>query len=130
MQRKEFETLVLLEKERKSLTQRELATALGVSLGTANTVSKNLTTAGYIADGAITPAGIEALEPYRVKRAIFLAAGFGSRMVPLTFNTPKPLIRRKQIESNISIINLTLQSFKSIRNNLLMVKSQLTTTTC
>ena len=93
MQRKEFETLVLLEKERKSLTQRELATALGVSLGTANTVSKNLTTAGYIADGAITPAGIEALEPYRVKRAIFLAAGFGSRMVPLTFNTPKPLIR-------------------------------------
>ncbi|MCF0237478.1 MAG: phosphocholine cytidylyltransferase family protein, partial [Sphaerochaetaceae bacterium] len=30
---------------------------------------------------------------YKVKRAIFLAAGFGSRMVPLTFNTPKPLIR-------------------------------------
>jgi CTP:phosphocholine cytidylyltransferase-like protein len=34
-----------------------------------------------------------ALEPYRVKRALFLAAGFGSRMVPITLNTPKPLVR-------------------------------------
>lgn len=27
------------------------------------------------------------------KRAIFIAAGFGSRMVPVTVNTPKPLVR-------------------------------------
>lgn len=33
------------------------------------------------------------LEPYRAKRAIFIAAGFGSRMVPITINTPKPLVR-------------------------------------
>ena len=33
------------------------------------------------------------MEPYRVKRAVFIAAGFGSRMVPITFNTPKPLVR-------------------------------------
>lgn len=36
---------------------------------------------------------IEALEPYRAKRAIFLAAGFGSRLLPITINTPKPLIK-------------------------------------
>ena len=41
----------------------------------------------------ITQKGIEALEPYRVKRAIFLAAGFGSRLVPVTLSTPKPLIQ-------------------------------------
>ena len=35
----------------------------------------------------------EALEPYRVKRAIIMAAGFGSRMVPITYTTPKPLVR-------------------------------------
>ncbi len=34
----------------------------------------------------------EALEPYRAKRAIFLAAGFGSRLVPVTLTTPKPLV--------------------------------------
>jgi choline kinase len=41
----------------------------------------------------ITNAGRNALESYRVKRAIILAAGFGSRLVPITLNTPKPLIR-------------------------------------
>ena len=48
---------------------------------------------GFIADGTLTNEGILALEPYRVKRAVFIAAGFGSRMVPITFNTPKPLVR-------------------------------------
>lgn len=28
-----------------------------------------------------------------VRKAIFLAAGFGSRMTPITINTPKPLVR-------------------------------------
>ena len=35
------------------------------------------------------------MEPYRVKRAIFIAAGFGARLVPITLNTPKPLVRVK-----------------------------------
>ena len=33
------------------------------------------------------------MEPYRCKRAIFIAAGFGTRLVPITLNTPKPLVR-------------------------------------
>ena len=33
------------------------------------------------------------LEQYRVKRAVFMAAGFGSRLMPITINTPKPLVR-------------------------------------
>lgn len=36
-----------------------------------------------------------ALEPYRVKRAVFLAAGFSARLLPITLNTPKPLVRVK-----------------------------------
>lgn len=46
-----------------------------------------------IEDGTITEKGIAALEPYSVKRAVFIAAGFGSRLVPITLNTPKPLVR-------------------------------------
>ena len=48
---------------------------------------------GLIAGGKVTEVGLEALEPYRVKRAVVLAAGFGSRLVPITLNTPKPLVR-------------------------------------
>ena len=48
---------------------------------------------GYILSGSITKTGLTALEPYRVRRAVFIAAGFGSRLVPITFNTPKPLVR-------------------------------------
>lgn len=44
-------------------------------------------------DLSLTEAGYAYLEPYRVKRAILIAAGFGSRMVPLTYETPKPLIK-------------------------------------
>lgn len=46
-------------------------------------------------EGTATPDDLEALEPYRAKRAILVASGFGSRMLPLTINTPKPLIRVK-----------------------------------
>lgn len=47
----------------------------------------------YINNFQITNAGFTALEPYRAKRAVFVAAGFGTRLVPVTLNTPKPLVR-------------------------------------
>ena len=93
MQKKEFEILVTLTQTEDALTQRGIAEKTGLSLGTVNKAVKELTAQGFISDGHITQQGLDALEPYRVKRAIFLAAGFGSRMVPITFNTPKPLVR-------------------------------------
>lgn len=91
--RKQFDILESLATSRLSLTQRQLEDKTGYSLGTVNKVSKELTDFGYIENGGITNSGLNALEPYRVKRAVFIAAGFGSRMVPITFNTPKPLVR-------------------------------------
>lgn len=52
-----------------------------------------LTEKEFVKDGSITEKGLEALLPYRAKRAVFIAAGFGSRLVPITLNTPKPLVR-------------------------------------
>ena len=91
--KKEFDVLVFLTETEELITQRELAEKMLCSVGTINKVIKDLTESGFINNGKITDAGIEALEPYRVKRAVFIAAGFGSRMVPITFNTPKPLVR-------------------------------------
>ena len=91
--RRQFDILEILATESSPLTQRQLEEKTGYSLGTINRTVKELTELGFISDGAITPSGLTALEPYRVKRAVFIAAGFGSRLVPVTLNTPKPLVR-------------------------------------
>lgn len=89
---KEFEVLQKLASAEKKLSQRELARETGFSVGTVNTTVAHLSQQGFLQDGCITAAGIDALEPYRVKRAIILAAGFGERLVPITLNTPKSLV--------------------------------------
>ncbi len=91
--RKQFDVLEVLATSRESLTQRQMEEKTGYSLGTINRVLKELTEAGYVDKSMITNSGVNALEPYRAKRAIFIAAGFGTRLVPITFNTPKPLVR-------------------------------------
>lgn len=91
LSRRQFDILELLIEQK--LTQREIRERMGMSLGTINRALRELTEAGYVSDGAITAEGIKALEPYRVRRAVFIAAGFGSRLVPITLNTPKPLVR-------------------------------------
>lgn len=90
----DFLVLTSLEAaENHSLTQRELAEKTKMSVGTVNGVVSAATERGWIANGALTNDGLDALESYRVKRAVFIAAGFGSRLVPITLNTPKPLVR-------------------------------------
>ena len=48
-----------------------------------------------LADGEIeiSEKGLRMLEPYRVRKAIILAAGFGQRLAPVTLDTPKPLVK-------------------------------------
>lgn len=94
----QFEILVRIERHQdQKHSQRELAKSFNVSLGVINkTIQELLEKELIVALGnsryEVTLKGYEWLEPYRVKKAIFMAAGFGSRMVPVTLNTPKPLI--------------------------------------
>lgn len=94
MEYKEFLVLAALEAANgHALTQRQLAEKCGLSAGSVNSVIATATENGWVVSGALTDKGVAALEPYRVKRAVFIAAGFGSRLVPITLNTPKPLVR-------------------------------------
>jgi len=89
----QFEVLTTIEKNKEKLSQREISKLTNFSLGTVNKIISELEILNYIdKENSITNLGVNALEPYRVKRAIFLAAGFGSRLVPITLNTPKPLV--------------------------------------
>ena len=58
----------------------------------------------------ITAKGLDMLEPYRVKRAVIMAAGFGSRMVPVTLDRPKPMVK----VNGVRIIDTLLDALVSV----------------
>lgn len=84
--------------ENHSLTQRELAAAMKLSLGTCNHLVRECQEKELISFDAsqgtytLLKKGQELLDSCRVDGAVVLAAGFGSRFVPLTFETPKGLL--------------------------------------
>jgi CTP:phosphocholine cytidylyltransferase-like protein len=98
LSRTKFDILVYLENisDKDHIpTQREIAKKTALSVGTVNKALVQMVDTQLIINNKITGLGMQALEPYRVKRAVFIAAGFGSRLVPITLNTPKPLVRVK-----------------------------------
>ena len=116
--RRQFDVLETLAVSRTTMAQRELEKATKHSLGTINKALKELVELGYVENGAITNAGVNALEPYRAKRAIFIAAGFGSRLVPITFNTPKPLVRVHGVRIIDHLIDACLEAGINVRGYL------------
>ena len=94
----EFDLLTYLERMGPGkYTQRKLADDLTVSVGLVNKMLKQCEEANMIQISedrlvSITEHGLKLLEPYRVRKAIIIAAGFGSRLAPVTLKTPKPLV--------------------------------------
>ena len=105
----EFEILTEFEKN-SGISPKELACKIKGSFEKLQGEIKNLEDKGFIKDKKITDKGLEALEPYRVKRAIFIAAGMGSRMMPITINTPKPLVRVNGIRIIDTLIDACIEA--------------------
>lgn len=93
LSKKEFTVLNTLAEADTQLSQRKIAAKAGMSIGSVNRILDELRIAGLCESGKVTEKGYMELEPYRVRRAVILAAGFGDRLIPITLNTPKPLIR-------------------------------------
>ena len=89
----QFNILNTLAKADAPLTQRALSEATGMSLGRVNTATRECEAAGYIDERAITNAGREALEPYRVTGAVIMAAGLSSRFAPISYERPKGTLK-------------------------------------
>lgn len=95
----QFNVLTYIEEHQgKPLTQRQIADGVTLSLGTTNKILNQFIEDDVVVINAdkeitVTELGYKLLEPYKVRKAIVIAAGFGSRMAPVTLDTPKPLVK-------------------------------------
>ncbi len=92
-----FDILAYIEENgARGYTWRELTDALHISGSKVLETRADLLDRGLLLQEGgtvrVSPTGLEELEPYRVQRAVIFAAGFGSRMMPVTLDTPKPLV--------------------------------------
>ncbi|MBR4579824.1 MAG: phosphocholine cytidylyltransferase family protein [Lachnospiraceae bacterium] len=108
--REQFEVMAAVATSSAKLPIEELKELTGYDSETLDGVLKELEELKLMEDLAVTPAGLTALEPYRAKRAIFIAAGFGVRLVPITLNTPKPLVRVFGVRIIDRLIDACLQA--------------------
>ena len=108
MNQKEFDILYYLYQKPNQNSQRQIAAATNHSLGTINNYIKKLTEQGYLKVAELTEAGQAALDEYKIKNAIILAAGMSSRFLPLSLEKPKGLLEVKgetMIERQIRQLN-------------------------
>ena len=90
LSRSEFKVLSALA-QGGIATQRQLAAAASLSLGSANRILHACELAGWASGFSLTPLGAEMLAPYKVDNAVIMAAGVSSRFAPLSYEKPKGL---------------------------------------
>ena len=108
MTRTEFQILELLVEDAAIREERTIGDRLGKSPRVIKRTLKDLREQGLIHGFSVTREGLQSLQPFRVKRAVFIAAGFGSRLAPVTLNTPKPLVRVHGVRMIDTLIDAVL----------------------
>lgn len=97
LNRYQFEILTFLEKNgAQDYTIRTLSDTLFISGSEIERCLEIMSDNGLVKIDnqklTITDVGLKNLEPYRVKSAVIMAAGFGQRMLPATADRPKPMV--------------------------------------
>lgn len=108
LSREQFDILVLYVDGK--INEEEISKVLNYPLDMVRKIVKELIDNKLIDNYSITNYGLEVLENYRVKRAVFIAAGVGSRLLPITLNTPKPLIRVNGIRIIDTLIDACIEA--------------------
>lgn len=132
MNKNTFKILRYLCENGGEITQREISDKIGLSLGTVNKIIGELKNSGYITESyTVTEAGLEKMEPFRVKNAIILAAGMSSRFIPVSYEIPKGLIsvkgdimieriieqlKQKGIDEIVVVVGYMMEKFFYLRN--------------
>lgn len=132
MLKTEFEVLRFLCENHSQITQRIISEQTNLSLGTVNKIISRFKEKDYIDDNyLITEKAIAAMEPYRVKNAIILAAGMSTRFIPVSYEIPKGLIsvkgdimieriieqlKKSGIEEIVVVVGYMMEKFFYLRN--------------
>ncbi len=85
----QFEVLYEISKADSALSCEDLEKLTSLSSDTVSVAMQELAQFGYTSENMITDAGMSALEPYRVKNAVIMAAGLSSRFAPISYERPK-----------------------------------------
>ena len=88
----QFNVLTYLKSHIDS-SPEEIITALHCSAEHIESVLLNCKLQGWLtADYALTDAGLQVLQPYKVSNAVIMAAGMSTRFAPLSYEKPKGLL--------------------------------------
>ncbi|WP_253281966.1 phosphotransferase [Arcanobacterium phocae] len=89
----QFEVLYEISKADSALSCEDLEKLTSLSSDTVSVAMQELAQLGYTSENMVTDDGISALEPYRVKNAVIMAAGLSSRFAPISYERPKGTLR-------------------------------------
>lgn len=99
LNRYQYEIMTFIERKKLVLKDyRKIAISIRISCKKVQEEILLLKELGYLKTKhneilELTLKGYNAIEPYRVRRAVIMGAGFGSRMMPATENCPKPMVK-------------------------------------
>lgn len=117
-----FKVLRYLIENNGSVSQRKMSKSKSVnlSLGKVNSLVNEAIKEGYISAEYIpTKKCLQEFEKYKINNCVIFAAGFGSRMRPLTLHTPKPLVKVHGVPMIETVMNSAYK--KGIRDFVIVV---------